>query len=250
MGSRKIRILGFIFFPRLEKQCNNILPLLSCHRNTSFLADWNKYKVHVCCIYLLLQRWVVPLEMLTGNKVHSFLSGRRMFPPQSREHLFGYLLGEAWHLQRDCNTVKPKEDGGEDVGLHQEPAGTPLSGWSQTPRKVPWVLPTSHPMQTHSNSTRSSDQQKPELVHDVPPWHQLSQVCPNSQPSPKPLCRGSAQPQQCQIQPPACQEHVKVVRRRGAANICAGLISAKELWINQHPSAELFPFRAGKFWLK
>lgn len=82
----------------------------------------------MCCIYLLLQRWVVPLEMLTRNKVHSFLSGHRMFPPQSWEHLFGYLLGEVWHLQRDCNTAKPKEDGGEDVGLQQEPAGPELRG--------------------------------------------------------------------------------------------------------------------------
>lgn len=35
-----------------------------------------------------------------------------MFPPQPREHFFGYLLGEAWHFHRDCNTLKPKEDGG------------------------------------------------------------------------------------------------------------------------------------------
>lgn len=58
----------------------------------------------MCCIYLLLQPWVVPSEMLTRNKVHSFLSGHRMFPPQPREHFFGYLLGEAWHFHRDCNT--------------------------------------------------------------------------------------------------------------------------------------------------
>ena len=82
----------------------------------------------MCCIYLLLQRCVVPLEMLTRNKVHSFLSGHRMFPPQSWEQFFGCLLGEAWHLQRDCNTVKAKEDRGEDTGLHQEPAGTMLHG--------------------------------------------------------------------------------------------------------------------------
>lgn len=93
-----------------------------------FLIDWHKYKVHVCCVYLLLQRWAVPLEMLTRNKVHCFLSGHRMFPPQSREHLLAYLLGEAWHLQRDCSIAKPKEDGGEVVAWgcsSNEVAATP-----------------------------------------------------------------------------------------------------------------------------
>lgn len=125
----------WFFFPDWKSNATTSFTSSPATETRLFLADWNKYKVHVCCIYLLLQRWVVPLEMLTGNKVHSFLSGRRMFPPQSREHLFGYLLGEAWHLQRDCNTVKPKEDGGEDVGLHQEPAGTPLPGW-RGPRRA------------------------------------------------------------------------------------------------------------------
>lgn len=123
-GCRNVRIFDVFFFPPGWKS-NTTTSFTSspATETTSFLTDWNKHKVHACCVYLLVQRWVVPLEMLTRNKVHSFLSGHRMFPPQSREHLFGYLLGEAWHLQRDCNTVKPKEDGGEDVGLHQEPAG-------------------------------------------------------------------------------------------------------------------------------
>lgn len=103
--SRNLRVFGFkgcFFFLRLEKQHNNI-PHLSPVTRTHLTA-WNKHKAHVCCIYLLLQPWVVPSEMLTRNKVHSFLSGHRMFPPQPREHFFGYLLGEAWHFHRDCNT--------------------------------------------------------------------------------------------------------------------------------------------------
>lgn len=67
---------------------------------------------------------------------------------------------------------------------------------------------------------------------------------------PTSLCRGSAQPQRRRIQPPVCQESMKVVRLRGATNMCAGLTPAKDRWINQHPSAELFPFRAGVFQLK
>lgn len=111
----------------------------------------------MCCIYLPLQPWAVPLEMLTRNKVHSFLSGHRMFPPQPREHFFGYLLGEAWHFHRDCNTMKPKEDGGEDVGLQQEPAETLLPAGRGIPRAR--SMGSCHTQQLH--------QQKPELALDT-----------------------------------------------------------------------------------
>lgn len=43
---------------------------------------------------------------------------------------------------------------------------------------------------------------------------------------------------------------MEAVRLHGAASICAGLIPATEHWINQHPSAELCPFRAGMFQLE
>lgn len=104
----------------------------------------------MCSIYLPLQPWAVPLEMLTRNKVHSFLSGHRMFPPQPREHFFGYLLGEAWHFHRDCNTVKPKEDGGEDVGLQQEPAESLFPAGRGIPRAR--SMGSCH-TQPHSSST-------------------------------------------------------------------------------------------------
>lgn len=127
--SRNLRIFGFrafFFFPRLEKQHNNTLQL-SCQEITSHS---NKHKAYVCCIYLLLQPWAVTSQMLTRNKVHSFLSGHKMFPPQAREHFFGYLLGEAWHFHRDCNTVKPQEE--------KQPAETLFQGGRAIPEPDPW----------------------------------------------------------------------------------------------------------------
>lgn len=110
-------LVWFFFFPQGWKSITTISftsPATRTHLT-------NKHKAHVCCIYLLLQPWAVPSEMLTRNKVHSFLSGHRMFPPQPREHFFGYLLGEAWHFHRDCNTAKPKEDGGEGAWRNPVP---------------------------------------------------------------------------------------------------------------------------------
>lgn len=136
------------FFPRLEKQHNNF-PHLSPVTRTHLTA-WNKHKAHVCCIYLLLQPWVVPSEMLTRNKVHSFLSGHRMFPPQPREHFFGYLLGEAWHFHRDCNT----ETRG---GWRRRSLQSPAPGGRGAPRAKSMGI---HHTQPHS----SSSQQEPELA--------------------------------------------------------------------------------------
>lgn len=184
-GSRNVGIFFFFFFPRLEKQCNNILHLLSCHRNMSFLTEWNKYKVHVGCIYLLLPRWVVSLEMLTRNKVHSFLSGHRMFPPQSREHFLGYLLGEAWHSQRDCNTLKWRRRPGTAPGACRNRGRRGPPGARPTERCRGCLPPalTRRPTATpHATPPCSSNQQKPELVRNTPPPHQLSQLCPDSRP--------------------------------------------------------------------
>lgn len=113
-GPKSQDIQFIYFFPRLEKRCRYILHL-SCRRSMPFLPDWHKYKVHVCHIYLLRQRWAAPLEMLTRNKVHCSLSGHRMFPPQSREHLLAYLLGEAWHSAaglQHCETQGGRRRGG------------------------------------------------------------------------------------------------------------------------------------------
>lgn len=127
--------LGFFFSPGWK---SNTTISLTSPVTRAHLTAWNKHKAHVCCIYLLLQPWVVPSEMLTRNKVHSFLSGHSMFPAQPREHFFGYLLGEAWHFHRDCDTVKPEGVGGEGACRNPAPRGRSMGICHTQPHSSSW----------------------------------------------------------------------------------------------------------------
>lgn len=138
--------LGF-FFPGWKS--NTAISLTSPVTRTHLTA-WNKHKAHVCCIHLLLQPWAVPSGMLTRNKVHSFLSGHRMFPPQAREHFFGYLLGEAWHFHRDCNT----ETRG---GWRRRSLQSPAPGRKRNSRARSMGI-------CHTQPHSSSNQREPELA--------------------------------------------------------------------------------------